>query len=484
MGHRRRGAMEGASDLSTSSSRHAPDNASPSIPTTPGAARWPKNALRGAGHLLGPLAWRYIALGAQFALVLLIARKTSLETADSYFAIFGMLLVTSPAVGIGATDGLVAMVPRVRLQERGESTAAALTRSATRVSLISAVTVVALAAAVTAIMSLDAAKAALVVTWWLAYAATFVAGQVLVARGDAGSGAFIAYSSLNIAYLLAFVPYLAFTPRASLSDLLLVGTSSAVAAAALSGGYTALRLRRGRQSRLRSTRPSETGGASVRQLLRVGMPIAGSRVLQAALAWTPVWVLGMSSHNGEAAIYATASRLGVVVTAILGAIRFAARPQIVRMHASGDVAGIIRYSRQASALSVIGVLAAALTVAILGDQGIARILGESYADAAPVFLILMVGVLAEAYGGLSDEILKMTGAANVVVLTLLVATLAQVIGSTMLISGGARGVAWATVAAFALQYALQVQWLRRYRLLRLWPSPRRLGLRERMSGDS
>ncbi|MCV6628019.1 MAG: hypothetical protein OIF38_18140, partial [Cellvibrionaceae bacterium] len=97
------------------------------------------------------------------------------------------------------------------------------------------------------------------------------------------------------------------------------------------------------------------------------------------------------------------------------------------------------------------------------------LLGAEYAPVVPVLGILMFGVLGEAFGGLSDEILKMTGAAKIVLWSLLGAMLCQVAAGLLLASSGPACLAWGTAVAFGLQYVWQTLWLSRRTSIAILP---------------
>ena len=81
----------------------------------------------------------------------------------------------------------------------------------------------------------------------------------------------------------------------------------------------------------------------------------------------------------------------------------------------------------------------------------------------------MFGVLAEAIGGVSDEILKMTGRGIVVVVSLAASICVEIVGLLLLAQNGAAAAAWVTVTAFALQYLVQLGYLTVRTPLGPWP---------------
>ena len=212
-------------------------------------------------------------------------------------------------------------------------------------------------------------------------------------------------------------------------------------------------------------------------MLKTGMPIMAGRLMQATFPWTPVWILIAVASAEEAAIYGAASRLTVAVTSVVAAMRFSVRPTIVELSIANRFKDIVTLNRKCSVISAVPPTCGIAILAFAGDTIIPTVLGPDYAAVTGVLIILMAGVLAEAFGGLSDEILKMTGRTRIVLATQLCAMTLQVSICSLFVSGGANAVAVGTAIAFAAQYGLQVAWLSVRTEIHILPLPR--GLNER-----
>lgn len=110
-------------------------------------------------------------------------------------------------------------------------------------------------------------------------------------------------------------------------------------------------------------------------------------------------------------------------------------------------------------ISAVPPIVGIVVLLLAGHVLIPFVLGHRYVGVDIVLLILMFGVLAEAFGGMSDEILKMTGRTYIVICTLVLAVLFQLSACYYLAPHGASAVAFATAIAFAIQYVGQVLWL-------------------------
>lgn len=415
--------------------------------------------------LLSSVVWRYLAIALQFAVVVTIAHRTSLDIAGRYFAIFGFIAVTSMTVGLGIPEGLVRQIPYQR--------AAMARNEVNRVIIKGAVSSVCISGLLGLtgyfvayhITNFGGTTLLLATTWWMAYATNFLLAQVLVAEGYPAMGTFSAFSSISIGYVFTLIPVCLLRDDIALTTLLSAANIGAWVATLSSLALAVSRLSWPKSSIVSvPSTPSLNGvidasAISVRALLRSGFPMMISRFLQASLAWIPVWILIAFVSAEESAIYAAASRLTVAVTSVVAALRFSIRPSIVELDLAGRYRDIAKLNRKCSLISLGPPLLGLAILLIAGERIIPIVLGEEYISVAAVLIVLMFGVMAEAFGGMSDEILKMTGRTYVVLITLVCAVTIQLVASCALAPHGATHVAFATFAAFLVQYSLQLIWL-------------------------
>lgn len=410
--------------------------------------------------LYSSICWRYLAIAMQFGVVLLITRRTSLDTAGEYFALFGIVTVTSIAVGLGIPDGLVRHLPAVRPWDtRNYANSIVLRSIVAAIGISLALVTLGITVAFT-FSHFNRVEVMLTGTWWLAYACTFLFAQVLVAQGSPAVGAFVAYSSISIGYLFSLIPFVVLAGTVTLHGLLFAANAGAWAAALLGCYLVVRRSITVEVAVIRNIPPSASRPRlSVRTMLRTGAPMMLSRFMQASLPWIPVWVLIALVSPDESAIYAAASRLIVGVTSVVASLRFSVRPAIVALNTASRYMDIARLNWKCSLLSAVPPLCGIAILLIAGDRLITLVLGDKYLAVNGVLLLLMFGVLAEAFGGMSDEILKMTGRTHVVVSTLGLALLFQIVACYSLAHYGSVVMAVSTAVAFAIQYVGQVLWL-------------------------
>ena len=412
--------------------------------------------------LLSSVVWRYVAIALQFCVVILVAHRTSIDTAGKYFAIFGFVTVASVGVGFGLPDGLVRYLPALRRSAQPQRVRELLWKGTFASIGISIASGLAGYLIASPFVDFDSTVIVLATTWWFGYALTFLFAQALVALGRPVVGAFVAYSSISIGYMLTLIPFALTTREASLHGLLYAANMGTWLAAFAGCGLVLYRTTdksiNQAQPELRAPSDKESD-PTVTAMIATGFPMMLGRFIQASLPWIPVWVLITLVSAEQAAIYAAASRLVVAVTSVVAALRFSVRPMIVQLDLEERYEEIARLNRRCSLIAAVPPLAGIVFLALIGEQVIPFFLGRDYANVNAVLIVLMLGVLAEAFGGMSDEILKMTGRTKVVLISLVIAVIAQTLLTVILGKHGASVVAFATVAAFAIEYVGQVIWL-------------------------
>lgn len=395
-------------------------------------------------RLIASVGWRYLSVLVQFVIVSAVARQLDIATAGQYFALFGIVAVFYALSGLGVPDGLVRHLSAAG--PRG-----GLGRILGLMVLCNLVIALPLAGISLTVLRQDIDLMVWLALWWFAYATVFSCAQILVGLGRPTMGAFFFYCSITLCYLPTVLPYLFLAEHPDLMGVL----CSAAVGSMLAFGMAILAVCRAMSA---PTNP-EQDALRFSDLLMTGFPILLTRVMQSSLPWIPVWILTAFGSLEEAAIYSAASRLTVVVTSVVAALRFVSRNDIVALCEKRQFADLVRLSHRVSVLSASPPILALVFLAIWGPLVVPFVLGSEYTPAVNVLMVLVLGVFAEAYGGLSDEILKMTGHTRIVIISLGSSIVLQIFLTFSLAPQGAFVVAWATVLAFTMQYIWQVFWL-------------------------
>lgn len=422
--------------------------------------------IESAVKFLIPIAFRYGSIVAQFALISLVARALSNDDVGTYFFLSGLVLSGYFLAGFGIPDGLVTESVAIKndvLSPSGSTTF----HTATTYALLLSVAPASLAS-VAIYYYEDSLQIGIYTGLWLmGYALVFIAAQLLITMGRANSGSFIFYSAVSSTTCIITLPYLLLSESATLERTLQLNATSSMLAGLVA---LAIPLKHAR------FKPGLRYSAALSHLWRTGAYIAIGRILQAGIIWMPVWITAATVGKSEAGVVGLACRLLSIVGAVLAAVRFSIRPQITQLAASGDWCRIETLGRSIGFWATLLALSAAVAVATIGETIITALFGEPYSAAATLLLILLGASISESLGGPVDEILKMTGRSNTVLLYQIISAVFMLLLGTALSSTyGAAGICFAFAASFALLYGLQIHNLYAMRGILALPSlPRRI----------
>lgn len=396
---------------------------------------------------LGPLASRYGSILVQLALVTLVTRALSLESAGTYFVISGLVLSLYFLVGLGIPDGLVAAYPR-ELAAGRKDLAVALLRVGQRYSTLSAFVIAALLGLAVLTFTGSVKLAVASTAWLLGYCMAFVAAQALIALGNIQSGSFVFYSAINAALCLTTVPYLFFANSPDLESTASISAAAASAAGVATAVYASVQVRK------IDSRPMNV---ALNDIWVDGAAMAAGRAVQAAIIWSPVWIAGLILTDTDSAHIGLACRLMGVVGAVLAAVRFSIRPQIAQLAASGEWLEIERLDRRIAFWATALAVCALVGAATVGQTLIPLVFGAGYESTSLLLLVFLGACIVESLGGPVDEILKMTGNARSVLMLQVAALVVLAASGTALAKlFGAIGIAWAFVFALSLLYGGQI----------------------------
>ena len=404
---------------------------------------------------------RYLALVVQFGLVMLVINTLPQNEVGIYFATFGLVTTLFCLAGLGLPDGMVKILGGHITRKHLDSIGTTCLRSL-GVSAVTTVILCTVGAAVALWTGQPPVFVLLAALWLFLYGMVFAVSQALVALRSPGSGSFFFYSSTNIFILGTSVPYLLTFDHPTLIGLL----SFTVLAATLSLLSASIALFGTLQNY-----PGNAPAEGLKPAIQVGFVIALSRMLQSMLYWIPVWVATACLGASEAATIGTGGRLLIAVTAVIAALRFSARPDIVAATTMEDWATIENIGRGICTVAMTFTLLALLVLWTVGQPILAQLFSAEYAVVWPLLMVLIVGALGEAFGGPVDEILKMSGHAHIVFRTLLVIVAAEALLAAILAGQGVVAIAWSQALAFCAMYAFQVLFLHAKRGIWVLPVP-------------
>lgn len=363
--------------------------------------------------MLFTLVLRYGAIGLQFLILTLISHHFPHREYGLYVFVLSTVMPVYPLLGFGVSETVVRDLPALS-GDAPENVRADMTGTMLGVVLLCAAAVPALAWAASALlpMSGEARTTLFFMAGFLAAnGVMFNCAQLLLASGKPFLGAFFYYPAVNLALMAFSVPYMLFSPSPGFAGLAAATVMGAGLSAALALG---LAIRHGGLPRLKP--------AIARHQIAIGIRLAIARVLYGVGLWLPTFLAGVLLGAGDAGVLGTAGRLAAAVSAVMAAIRFSVRPEIVRAFARGDMGRIGAVCGELAACSLGLALCAIAGALLLGKPLIVAAFGAHLAGVAPLLVILLVGVAAECFGGPVDEVLKMTGHQDWVLAILLMGT--------------------------------------------------------------
>lgn len=398
----------------------------------------------------GPIAARYGSVVIQFVIVAIVARALSPDAAGQYFVIMGLVMATYFVSGFGLPDGLVRFAPALAATG-GESQAAALLGQGFRYSLATMPVGALISGCIVLIHSGSGAPALLAAVWWASCGIIFISAQLLVASGRGQLGAAMFYSAAAIGQFVISVPLIVFGHLDSLDAVLFAIVAGTSVSAAVCLSVTSFSSGRG----------VVEGGRPPREVWYQGAMIAGGRVVQSCLIWSPVWVVSVTLGASDAALTGLATRLVSAVAAVLAAVRFSIRPLLAHDAAKGNWRAVEIQSSRIALFSTLLAVTAIIIVVTVGDSLIALIFGPTYHGTAGIAALLLIATVGDGFGGPVDEVLRMSGHATEVIV---VQTLVLVVAFAAQLFAGHFGGLFAVIGTFSVMYVL----LYLVFIIRLW----------------
>lgn len=265
---------------------------------------------------------------------------------------------------------------------------------------------------------------------------TLVTFNVSIVRALASAPSYSLF--LLLPALINFAIVVALGPVSAPTPLL---PSVALAAGAFITGLSALLL-----ILIKLRRPRHTVGASPAattvphgnvcepgSLLRSGFVFAVSAVSSMLVTEGSIIVAGIFLTPDQVGIYSVAQRLSLLAAFGLNSFEMVAAPRFSRLSSSGNLAQLKIYGRQVSAIIFWASLPIILPLAAFPSSIVAATVGPSFLPAAPAVTILMIGQAVNAYTGVTNTYLNMTGGQKVLARIITAAAVLNVALSTILI---------------------------------------------------
>jgi len=188
---------------------------------------------------------------------------------------------------------------------------------------------------------------------------------------------------------------------------------------------------------------SETAISSPR-LFAVCLPLTMVELLNYAMLWMPLLLLGLLVSESAAGIYNVSHRLATQLGLLLLVFSSITAPRFATYHQSRDNLQLAQLAgRSTRIMCMLGLIPA--TILLLGAEPILGLFGEEFIHAKNILQILVIGQWVNLMTGPTGNLLAMTGnertLRNVLIISLL---LMLILAGTLIPLFGALGAAWAT----------------------------------------
>ena len=143
-------------------------------------------------------------------------------------------------------------------------------------------------------------------------------------------------------------------------------------------------------------------------LFAIGFSLFSLELVQLGISSAPPFVLGALAATGDVALYAVAWRVVLVVNLFISSVAFRSAPRFARLQVLGDSAALLDEAGRCVALAV-GLAIVPMAAMALWPGWILGLFGHSYAAAAGLLRLLLIGQVAAMLTAGGSELLGMAG---------------------------------------------------------------------------
>ncbi|MYR32176.1 oligosaccharide flippase family protein [Nocardiopsis alba] len=407
------------------------------------------------------MAGAVVSAALNLALIVAIARAFSQETAGLLFSATSVFLIMTAVANLGAPDGLVYFIARLRVFGRPGGVPAllrlAMGPAVVTASLVSVLLLVFADPLADALGPEEAAAYLRILALFLPFAVlTDTALAATRAHHDMSATVLVDRVGRPLAQL-ALVGMIALTGSVGLLALAWAGPY--LPAAVLAWFWVGRLVRRSVPESV-AVPPDDEGPVTPARFWAFSLPRALGGVAQMGVQRGGVVMVALLGGLSGAAVFTAATRIMVVGQFGTQAVLYAAQPRFVELLASEDHSGV-RSLYQAGTAWLVCLNWPLYLSALVFAPEVMRLFGDVYATGAVVLVTVCLGQLTGAVLGMGDLVLTMTGRTGLNLLNNLLSLLANVGVCLLLVpSHGAVGAAVALVIAVLVRKTLPLWQLR------------------------
>lgn len=175
-----------------------------------------------------------------------------------------------------------------------------------------------------------------------------------------------------------------------------------------------------------------------------------SIVTRAILPWAPVFLLGLWADGNEAGIFGAATRVALLVSFFLVSVNTILAPKLSELFVQGDIATLRRLASRMT-LGLCLLTSPLFALLIFQGSAVMQLFGPEFAQGGGVLAILAIGQAVTVLSGAAGQILMMTGQERTMGNLSLLACVALLVISWVLIPAyGMLGAAIANAVCMAI----------------------------------
>jgi O-antigen/teichoic acid export membrane protein len=388
---------------------------------------------------------RYLGTVLQFVVLSAIAINTNLEVYGLYLLCLSIVFSLYYTIGLGSSESAVFQLPRYIIDDNKVEIGLTI-GTVIVISLICAVVVIVTGfISFTLLQQNDSKNVAVAFTLFFLSmnGLMFNSSQLMLAMGHSSLGSFFFYPAINTSLLISTLPAILFLDNISFRILALASGVGSFIAAIIALGVVFWISRRYNLSFTFTKAIS---------LIKEGISLTGSRILHVTSFWVPTMVTGFILTPQVAGVIGTAGRLAISISAVIASLRFVMRPTLVKALVVNNTTLIRNMCGSLASLYIALSVLAIVVNETIGEYIISTFFGDEYLEAVPVLTVFLVGVIAEGMFGPIDELLKMSGYQNRVMILYSIYVPMFIIGTYLICIYDWRLVAWVQVIYVSLLY--------------------------------
>jgi len=202
-------------------------------------------------------------------------------------------------------------------------------------------------------------------------------------------------------------------------------------------------------------------GMTVKEMLRVSLPMLTSNSLMNLMGWVDTIMLGIYRSAGDVGVYNIAIKIALITKVTLTAINSISAPKFAEYHSLNDIPSLAKTSQYATML-IFWTSAPIMVFILMAPQFCMGFFGEEFRVGALALIILTIGQFIASISGSVGYILNLTGNQVLQQNITMVSVVLNIVLNVLLIPPyGITGAAIASAAGLIVRNLLSVYYIKK-----------------------